>query len=131
MSDAPAVRPATAEDLIFIRSSWKTDFWKVHARKSMSHKVYAQGQSARIARLLLRSTALVAYFPQVPDEVLGWAVFEGDVLHYVYVKSSYRRVGIASGLAGDRARWYSHPTNEAGRCFMRSIGAQFNPYAAE
>ena len=127
----PLVRPATESDLRFVRSSWKTDFWKNHARKSMSHGVYSPGQARRIERLLGRSGTLVAYFPEVPDEVLGWAVVEHDVLHYVYVKSSYRRVGIAKGLTIGRVRWYSHPTNEAGRCFMRSIEAQFNPYTAE
>lgn len=130
---APAIRIATDSDLRFVRSSWHTSYWKTWASKRIPWESYWPGQDRRIERLLKRSTVLVAYFEDVPDEVLGWSCSEADTLHYVYVKAAYRRSGIASGLTSALSDkpYHSHPTNEVGRAFMSSIGAQFNPYLVE
>lgn len=128
----PLVRIATPEDLVFIRSSWKTDAWKSSsAGKRMSHRVFAEGMTSRIARLIPKSTLYVAYLKEVPDEVLGWLCLEDDVIHYVYVKAAYRRHGIAKGLCDGKVRWYSHATNETGKAFMESVKAQYNPFLVE
>ena len=39
--------------------------------------VVLAGQDRRIARLVKEGVVLVAYFPEVPDEVLGWACLSG------------------------------------------------------
>lgn len=129
----PSIRIATESDTRFVRSSWHTSFWKVWASKRVPWESYWPGQDRRIERLLKDSTVLVAYFEAVPDEVLGWACFQNSVLHYAYVKAAYRRSGIASGLTASLSDkpYHSHPTNEVGRLFMSSIGAQFNPYLVE
>jgi hypothetical protein len=133
VSTTPAIRIATDSDLRFVRSSWHSNHWKTWACKRIPWESYWPGQDRRIERLLKQSTVLVAYFEDVPDEVLGWACFEGDTLHYVYVKAAYRRAGIAAGLTASLSDkpHHSHPTNEVGRAFMSSIGAQFNPYLVE
>lgn len=127
----PTIRTATADDLRFVHSSWHTNFWKAWGCKHMLREHYNAGMDARIEWLLARSSVLVAFFPQVEDEVLGWSAVDGDTLHYVYVKAAYRRSGIGSGLTHGLVRWYTHPTNEAGRAFMARIGAQFNPFKME
>lgn len=127
----PRVRLAEPSDLRFVTSSWHRNFWKTWACKKVPWESYWPGQDRRIARLLGKSSTLVAYFPEVADEVLGWACIEGETLHYVYVKAAYRRSGIAAGMTRGKVAWYSHATNEAGRAFMTNIGAQFNPYLVE
>lgn len=127
----PNIRLATEDDLRFVRKSWHRNFWKTWACKRVPWEAYWPGQEGRIAKLLSYSKVAVAYFPEVPDEVLGWACIQGDTLHYAYVKAAYRRSGIASGMTRGRVAWYSHATNEAGRAFMKNIGAQFNPYLVE
>lgn len=127
----PCVREAFPGDLKYVHSSWHTSFWKTSARKYLTRGVYDRGQDQRIDRLISRSNVLVAYFPEVEDEILGWACIEGDVLHYAYVKAIYRRRGIASGLTGNRVKIYSHASDRVGESFAESIGAQFNPYALE
>lgn len=127
----PTIRLATEDDLRFVHSSWHTNFWKVWANKHVQREHYNGGMDRRIERLLKRSKTLVAFFPEVPDEVLGWSCMEGDTLHYVYVKATYRRVGIGSGLTHGLVKWYTHQTNEAGRAFMARIEAQFNPFKME
>lgn len=128
----PSIRHATEADLRFCHSSWHTNYWKVYAHKHIERDVYARGQDQRIDRLLADATVLVAYFPEVEDEVLGWVAFERDALYYVYVKGTYRKAGIASGLVQNLGcKWYTHQTNEAGRAFLARFGMQFNPYKME
>lgn len=125
----PSVRPAIDADITFVRASWHTNFWKF-ARKRLEKKVYDPEQERRINRLVFKSRVLVAFFPEVPDEILGWSCISGDTLHYVYVKSVYRRRGIATGLVPG-VKTYTHATDRVGEAFAKSIGAQFNPYLLE
>lgn len=126
-----SLRIASGDDSRFIHSSWHTAYWKTHARKHTEKAVYDPGQDARIDRLLFRSHVLVAFFPEVPDEVLGWSAVEGDALHYVYVKAAYRRRGIATGLVEGRAKWYTHATDREGRLFLSKMQLLYSPYPLE
>ena len=65
---------------------------------------------------------------EVPDEVLGWAHIHNEALHYCYVKSTYRRMGIGRGLVEGRAKFYTQYTDSHGRQFARAVGLQFNPF---
>lgn len=127
----PLIRPANTADQHFIHSSWHTAYWKTSARKYLTRENYDAGQDKRIDRLLYMSHTLVAYFPEVPDEILGWCCMKDDVLHYVYVKAAYRRRGIATGLVAGRASCYTHATDRVGEAFAKSIGASLNPYRLE
>lgn len=126
----PTLRQATPEDLRFVHSSWHTSHWKTWAHRHIEREVYNVGQDRRIDLAIARSEVLVAFFPEVPDEVLGWACIESypEVLHYVYVKGAYRRTGIGTGLVKNRARTYTHYTDAAGRKFASSLSLEFNPY---
>lgn len=128
---SPTIRNATSADTHFIHSSWFNSYWGKYARKHIERDVYAHGQDALIQKLLFRSEVLVAYFEEVPDEVLGWACLEGDVCHWVYVKGVYRRRGIASGLVEGRAKWYTQRTDTIGGRFAAKVQMQFNPYRLE
>lgn len=128
----PSLRTATDADLRFVHSSFHTAHWKNHARKHTLKEVYDAGMDKRIDRLVFRSKVLVAFFPEVPDEVLGWSCVEGDALHYVYVKAVYRRRGIGTGLVpAAAAKWYTHPTDREGRVFAESLSLKFNPFLLE
>ncbi len=126
-----SLRLASGADMRFIHSSWHTAFWKTHARKHVLKEVYDAGMDKRIDRLLFRSHVLVAFFPEVPDEVLGWSAIEGDALHYIYVKAAYRRRGIATGLVEGRAKWYTHATDREGRVFLERMSLKYNPFLLE
>ena len=126
----PKIRTATESDLRFVHSSWHTNHWRTWAHKYVEREVYKSSQDRHIDLLMARSVVTVAFFPEVPDEVLGWACVEPypEVLHYVYVKGTYRRMGIARGLVEGRARCYTQYTDAAGRKFAEKVGITFNPY---
>lgn len=131
MTSPLKVRRASSDDLRFIHSSWHTTFWKTNAKRTTEWSVYKDEMDQRIDRLLARSETLVATAAEVPDEILGYAVLEGDVLHFAYVKSVYRGMGIAKGLVRGRAKWYTHATGAPGVGFAKEVGMQFNPFKME
>lgn len=133
MSDAtPTIREATSADIRFVHSSWFSSLWSAWGRGRINRKVYEQGQDARISRLLKSSAVTVAYFPQVPDEVLGWSCVQGDALHYVYVKGIYRKMGIARGLVEGRVRCYTQRVEaKEGRALVSALKLEYNPYKLE
>lgn len=127
----PLLRKATPADLRFVHSSWHTSFWNTWAKKYVERAVYSKYMDDLIDSIVPFTSVLVAYFPEVPDEVLGWACIserEGrESLYYCYVKSTYRRMGIGRGLVEGRAKFYTQYTDAHGRKFARAVGLQFNP----
>lgn len=126
----PLLREATKADLRFVHSSWHTSFWNTWAKKHVPLAVYSERMDLWIDTQLYNSTVFVAYFPEVPDEVLGWACMREHLksLEYCYVKSTYRRMGIGRGLVEGRAKFYTQYTDSHGRQFARAVGLQFNPF---
>lgn len=82
--------------------------------------------------------AIFARDPQVtlavlPDDesvVLGWAVTEPGVVHYCYVKPSFRRYGIAKALLNHvhRPFEYTHHTFILRQIPQHVEDCDFNPY---
>lgn len=127
-ADVISVRFMVPEDLGFIAASWFESYWKATIRPTgCPYEVYKPAQDAIIKRLLARSKVIVITSAAVPDEIVGYGVTEGDVAHYVYVKSAYRRMKIATGILHGRAKWYSHQT-KAGRKLADTMGIIHNPY---
>ena len=72
-----------------------------------------------LQRLLRTNRVAVATLEAEPDIYLGWACGNPGVLHYVYVKYSSRRFGIANELAravaGDPKVYTFQPCDRHGR----------------
>lgn len=123
-----AVRLAGPGDMAFVSASWFECYWKATARDAnIPYGTYRPAQDALIRRLLARSKTLVAYAREIPDEIAGYIVLEGDCAHFLYVKHVYRRMGIATGLAKDVTKRYSHAT-KLGTRIARAKGIHFDPY---
>ena len=101
-------RPARASDEPFIYSSWLRSYHEGGvAARFIERDVFMEGQKMLIARLLRDSATWVAH-PEGDDETIcGWLcgaeeyadVSEtGAIVHYVYVKSCYRGLGVMRGL---------------------------------
>jgi GNAT superfamily N-acetyltransferase len=119
------------DDERFVRASWFESYWMDYQReRGIAFADYKAGQNRRIETLLERSEVLVAFAPAAPDEILGYAVIEGEALHYTYVKSIYRRRGIATGLIRSRAKTYSVKTPGMKK-LLAKVPLQFNPYTIE
>ena len=103
------IRRAKPADGAFIVNSWLRSY-NEHIRPEERRAGYWQGHKQVIAALLGRSRVLVAHYAGElldvdrpgEDVILGYAVAEQlpdrCVIHYVYVKKTYRGQGIARNL---------------------------------
>lgn len=95
----------------------------------MESGVYFREQHKLIESCLSRGQLWLASDAEVEDAVWGWALAEGPVLHYVYVKDAFRRVGVASRLVAAIApREFSHWTAEGWALLSHCPGVLYNPY---
>lgn len=93
------VRQATIDDMPFVMASWFESFWKRTARHiSPEFDSFKFHYGALMQRIAESSAIPVVFISTVPDEIVGYAIHSGPVLHYVYVKSAYRRNGFADTL---------------------------------
>lgn len=81
----------------------------------MDERLLFRAHCRLVDELLSRSTVLVATLLVDPDPI-GWAAYEGDTLHYVYVAPAARRCSVARQLAlATRCHSVSHVTPEGMR----------------
>lgn len=96
-----AIRGLESPDLDLVFSSWLSTYRYSPSVRSIPNGRYFAGQHLRIERLIERGAVLLAVNPHDPAQVYGWCCTEGTenpAVHYVCVKSTYQRMGVASRL---------------------------------
>lgn len=115
-----AIREAQEGDIPFIFSSWLKSFRSGLMNKEVDNTIYFSEHHKLTERLLKRSTTLMAVSPDDPATIYGYICFEKIeglfVLHYVYVKHTFRAMGVmrqlmkATGQDFKTAGLFSHMT---------------------
>ena len=102
------VRPVSVSDWAFIYDTFvkSASIGQVKLRPEL----YKRGRAvSRLQKALAyridvlrgrKAPFALACDPTDPDLLMGWASGEGTVLHYIYIKTAYRRQGIARQLVG-------------------------------
>jgi hypothetical protein len=121
---ACAIEPALEADLNFIRHTWM--------RSLRVPPAHWPGCMRTRDMLLERCPPIVARLEGEADSICGWACFAPDVIHFVFVRSRWHRLGVASMLLEpfrDRPTvTYTHRTPALSAIPMPK-GWTFNPYA--
>lgn len=106
--------------------------YRQQARAKDAGSAYMPGQR-RLIRWLLASGKtglLVACLPDATDTVVGWSVTGDRVVHYVFVKQDFRRLGIGRALVAPYVSRvgvvYSHKTHHP---IPIPDGWRYDPYA--
>lgn len=120
------VRPPNPTDLWFIHDSWLKSYWKSGHAPVKDWPTYFEGQAKRIDRLLVLSETRIACFDSSPDEIVGYAVVQGECVHWLYVKKDYRRHGAARVLAHN-CTVHSVRTG-VGDKVAKALNLKYNPY---
>jgi GNAT superfamily N-acetyltransferase len=132
------LRKAVPEDAPFIFNSWLKSFRKSPLARNICSTVYFSEHHKVIERLLRSCDVTLACNPDDPTQLYGYAVMENkdgvDVFHYIYVKHTFRRLGIAKTLkddmqSTDAASVYTHHTQWADRIAPR-YNMVYSPYVA-
>lgn len=131
------LRAANEEDVPFIFNSWLKSYRSSHFAKFVSNTVYYNEHHKLIEKLAKENTVIVACNEKDPTQVYGWICgshIDGFfVCHYVYVKHSFRNMGIGKELLNsfshnpDTASIYTHHTRVCDRLAMK-FNFVFHPY---
>lgn len=117
------LRPANQEDVPFIFSSWLKSYKYAPWCRNLTNTVYYAEHHKVIERLLKTNDVIIACNPEDPSQIYGF-VCAGTVdgifcLHYMYVKQSFRGLGIGKTLLNafqhdpSTAAVYTHHTRIA------------------
>ena len=129
-SGAPvSLRRALPAELRLIRSSWFESYRKGGRCPEVRYDIFRPHQDAVIAALLETAAIWVLTPQSVPEEVCTWLVYTPGVVHYVYTKQAYRKLGFAMQMlkAFGPFTQYTHETT-FGRRLLSRVGASYNPY---
>jgi GNAT superfamily N-acetyltransferase len=98
------IRGPDEEDLAFITDSWLKSYAESEVALRLPRSLYYSYHRTVVERILSTERTMpcvkVACLREEPSEILGWCAFYSMayVLHYVYVKQAYRRLGVAAKL---------------------------------
>lgn len=101
--------------------------------KLVDSKSYFKAYEPYLKRIITQSSTIIkmAVLSDEPDVTLGFAIFTGTVLHYVYVGSDFRNNGIASALVSipEAITSFTHLTKAGLELWPKyAPDAIFNPF---
>lgn len=130
-SDIISIRGGLETDLKFVYATWlKGLYFGNDWFREIDQDIYFKAYHKVIERILAKPKALVwvAHLIEDPDVILGYSVTEGPILHFVFVKEAWRRMGLACDLIPDTTNTVTHLT-KVGRS-IKPKAWSFNPFAA-
>lgn len=130
-------RPMTDTDTSFVFSTWLKSYRHSDFAKHMSNDVFFSYHKELVASILEDATVTMLVNADDPDQIYGYGVQHKvgnrSITHFVYVKYSFRKLGLAKSLAEhmklfpDDVNFITHlPRNYP--YFQRKYGLEYNPY---
>lgn len=71
----------------------------------------------------------IACLGEDPDVIIGYSVTTNTILHYVFCKRSWRKIGVAKLLLPQTVSAVSHLTDLGRKLLPKLPGAIFNPFS--
>lgn len=133
------IREATEADVPFIFNSWLKSYRGSYICKGVSNPVYFEFQHKTIEALLQRCQVQVLCSSTDSNELYGYLVHEVvqevPVLHYAYIKHTYRKLGLLKKLLktveAPNGGFYTHDSEAAAKLVnAKKINFVYNPYLA-
>ena len=125
------LRTLTEEDSPFIFNSWLKSYRFSHFGEKITNTIYFEDHHKVIENILKDSKVVVACNEEDPSQLYGYivgGVEDGNfVLHFIYVKHTFRNMGLgktlldAMGHDKEKAGVYTHHTRMADK-----LAAKYN-----
>lgn len=125
-------RSFSQEDKNFILATWLPGLY--HGNdwfKEIDETIYESVYPRVIERLLARPsvTTTLACLKEDPTVILAYVVYEGPILHYLFCKSDWRRIGISKDLLPKDLKEFTHLTKIGKSLWKQKWAAlKFNPF---
>ena len=124
-------------DIDLVVKRWMAHIRKLHPFSEMSKEEFDDHKEL-LARLITRAPPIIACEPEHPEQAFGWIcgehVGKKAVLHFVYVRKTWRRLGLATQLMkitfpalGKETVYITHPSRSLSYHRDRWM-LKFNPY---
>lgn len=130
-NEAVAVRDGIPSDWPYVIKTWLRTYKQSSSMTTRIRDFIFFPAHQKLVENILRSgvTLRVAVDAHEPGVIYGFVVHEKNSLHFCYVKSSWRRMGIArkmlTGVEFDR---FTHLTHDAENLRDKFKWADFDPY---
>jgi hypothetical protein len=129
------IRPLRDGDVNFILSTWLKSYYdalttfskRAQAKIAPPNEIFFKEHQEKIKAELLKSKCLVCVAPDEENQIIGYIVFDGDCLHYCYVKQVFRKMGVAKALSA-KAQSLKHYSHHTPYSKYVNKGLVFNPY---
>lgn len=93
------LRDANSEDVGFVFNSWLRSYRNAQMVRGVSNTIYYNEHHKILERIVKTARVIIACDPEDSTKIYGYACAEFIdsifVIHYVYVKELYRKLGIA------------------------------------
>lgn len=131
------LRPAIQEDVPFIFNAWLRSYRTSDFARNIDSKIYYSEQHNLIERLLQKSETLVIVSETDSTQIYGFICSTKTdgilTIHYLYVKHSFRKLGLARSLLQvakhdpSIASVYTHET-KTGKKLSKIFNMFYHPY---
>lgn len=124
-------RPYMSSDKNFIYASWLKGLY--HGNdwfNEIPTNVFFKNYQGALESILERPNVeiLIACLPDDKEVILGYAVLEKNTIHWIFVKESWRKMGIAKELCSTwNITTCSHLT-KVGKFLKKKYSLEFNPF---
>ena len=93
------IRESVGKDLNFINRTWLDNYrYGSYIGKSTRNSIFYPEYQKILDRILYNSTTLICCYPEDTNVIFGFLSYEADIVHYIFVKEAFRRMGIATLL---------------------------------
>jgi hypothetical protein len=93
------IRHVQPQDISFIYSTWLKSFkHDSMLGKSLRTGVFFENYREVIDHILSESTVLIACLPEDSNVIIGYLVFQPNIIHYAFIKESFRRLSVCRQL---------------------------------
>lgn len=130
------IRAATEADVGFVFNSWLKSHRYSDSVKGISSPIYYSGQHRLIERAIETGKLLIACSKEDESHIYGYVCaghYDGHLaVHYIYVKQTYRNLGIGLELLnqfrhGDTAAFYTH-SSKMSELLNKKYSMIYHPY---
>ncbi len=125
------IRPANGDDLNFIYATWLQSFWADNeSSRGSAGPTFFNEYPKVVDHILAQSKTVVACKFDDPLVIYGYLVASPPIAHYTFVKSNFRRYGIAKALLEHLkcGETYTHRTGILQNILSTHPGRTYNPY---
>lgn len=131
------IREANQEDVAFIFNSWLKSYRQSLFARNITNTIYFDQHHKVLENLLKTNKVIIACNEKDPSQMYGYICAGKEdgifVLHYIYVKHTYRNLGIGKELLNsfdhdiNTAAVYTHHTRIAEKLAAK-YNLLFHPY---